>query len=399
MLLLPLLRLVLVLLLQVVQLTGLRTVAAYYEVKVTEHASVPVLSSRHGGKGCLTFNPSVVVPSETFGSAGLLVRQCCGASCTGHGQQSVAGGTVHAERISFAKCDLETAECGEVDEKFNLDPSADTEDPRMLYSKYDKHYYLFYYRSPAAPGSGCSGPQCTVQLSRTRTPLNASSYEKISVLPWHRNGCCIIRPRGQLTFCIWGEGGDGGPFPGLGISVTTDIAKGHFSQVPWLENGNSPLSPDRLWLLPLGPGHNEIKLEAGTHMHELSTGDLISFYAAATPGWVAHGNYTAGFIILDGENPARVKQRSREPFLVPTFDYETLCPGKPSCAYHGERHNVIFLCSAVPIEGAQPDTFRLFFGAGDGNVGTAVVTVGHFGSDPTIGAFSHRLYGFRNIVI
>ena len=76
---------------------------------------------------------------------------------------------MHAERISFAKCDLETAECGEVDEKFNLDPSADTEDPRMLYSKYDKHYYLFYYRSPAAPGSGCSGPQCTVQPSAPGT--------------------------------------------------------------------------------------------------------------------------------------------------------------------------------------------------------------------------------------
>ena len=306
-----LLALVLVLVLKVAELTGLQTVVEY-KVKVTEHAKVPVLSSQHGGNGCLTFNPSVVVSSETFGTPGLLVRQCCGASCTGHGEQrSIAGGDVHAERISFAKCDLEKAECGDVEEDFNLDPAADTEDPRMVYSKYDNYYYLFYYRSPAVPGSGCSGPQCTVQLARTRTPLNASSYERISVLPWHRNGCCIIRPRGQLSFCMFGEGGEGGPFPGLGISVTTDISQGNFTQVRWVENESSPLSQDRFWLLPLGPRHNEIKLEAGTHMHELSTGDLISFYAAATPGWVAHGNYTAGYVILDGKNPARIKQRSK----------------------------------------------------------------------------------------
>ena len=79
-----LLALVLVLVLKVAELTGLQTVVEY-KVKVTEHAKVPVLSSQHGGNGCLTFNPSVVVSSETFGTPGLLVRQCCGASCTGHG--------------------------------------------------------------------------------------------------------------------------------------------------------------------------------------------------------------------------------------------------------------------------------------------------------------------------
>ena len=41
--------------------------------------------------------------------------------------------------------------------------------------------------------------------------------------------------------------------------------------------------------------------------------------------------------------------------------------------YRGERKNVIFACSATPM--AAKDTFRLFFGGGDGTVGTAVVEV------------------------
>lgn len=40
--------------------------------------------------------------------------------------------------------------------------------------------------------------------------------------------------------------------------------------------------------------------------------------------------------------------------------------------YSGERKNVIFACSATSLGG---DRFRLFFGGGDGNVGTAVVAV------------------------
>ena len=48
--------------------------------------------------------------------------------------------------------------------------------------------------------------------------------------------------------------------------------------------------------------------------------------------------------------------------------------GAEGCKYRGERKNVIFLCSATPLPGAK-DKFRLFFGGGDGNVGTAVVEV------------------------
>eukprot|EP00656_Telonema_subtile_P025653 TRINITY_DN27696_c0_g1_i1.p1 TRINITY_DN27696_c0_g1~~TRINITY_DN27696_c0_g1_i1.p1 ORF type:complete len:176 (+),score=40.88 TRINITY_DN27696_c0_g1_i1:347-874(+) len=173
---------------------------------------------------------------------------------------------------------------------------------------------------------------------------------------------------------MWGEGP--GPFPGLGISYTDDFASGKFTQTTWtlgVPNSSSPITADSQWLLPFGEAQEEVKLEAGTHMHELSTGDLLTFYAAATPGWVPNGNYTVGWLILDGTDPSRILQRSQKHVLVPTFDYETLCSGKANCTYSGERKNVIFLSSATPME--APDTFRLFFGGGDGNVGTAVVKV------------------------
>jgi len=176
-----------------------------------------------------------------------------------------------------------------------------------------------------------------------------------------------MKPKGQKSFCIFGEGPS--PLPGLGIAYTTDIDGGQFTQTNWssgVPNGQG------LWLLPLGAAEQEVKLEAGTHIQTLSTGDYLFFYAAATPGWVPDGNYTAGFLILDKDDPTLILQRGSGQFLVPQYPYETLCDGAPNCTYHGERKNVIFACSATPLGG---DRFRLFFGAGDGNVGTAVVAV------------------------
>ena len=79
------------------------------------------------------------------------------------------------------------------------------------------------------------------------------------------------------------------------------------------------------------------------------------------------------YVILDGADPSRIVQRSQAHVLVPTYAYETLCNGAAGCTYRGERKNVIFACSATPL--AAADTFRLFFGGGDGSVGTAVVGV------------------------
>jgi hypothetical protein len=361
-----------------------------FALTLTEHRSTPVLSAAntvgHGSapSGCIVFNPSFIPASRTFNQSGLLVRLCCGTDCIGHGSR--ISSPLPSERIGFAPCDLESGVCADVlpSEHFNLDPGSDTEDPRAFYLAETQSYYNFYYRAKNEPVGvhHCTGPQCTVRLARTQTPLVASSWKPIGTYAWHRNGCCAMMPKGQRSYCIWGEGPS--PFPGLGISYTTDIDKGHFTQVEWsvAEGVHSPITKDRRYLLPLGAASEEIKLEAGTHLHQLSSGHWLHFYAAATPGWVPNGNYTAGFIILDRDDPTQIIQRSVAHIMVPRFDYETLCNGAPGCKYKGERKNVIFLCSATrllgrhsEIDNVTVDRFRLFFGGGDGNVGTAIVEV------------------------
>ena len=46
-----------------------------------------------------------------------------------------------------------------------------------------------------------------------------------------------------------------------------------------------------------------------------------------------------GWIVLSGDDPTVITQRSDRHVLIPTFDYETLCDGAPDCPYVGERKN------------------------------------------------------------
>jgi hypothetical protein len=367
---------------------GLVLSIAPYDVAVLEHSAKPVLSGSnrrgHGAApaGCIVFNPSYIHASPTFNRSGVLVRLCCGSTCTGHGsapRSGLANDGLPAERIGFAPCDLQTGVCGDVlpSSEFNLDPASDSEDPRAFY--YERSYYNFYYRKEH-PGADCTDPQCTVRLAKSATPLDASSWKEVGTYPWHRNGCCAMKRRGERSYCIWGEGP--GPFPGLGISYTLNLDGGVFTPANWsvAEGVDSPVTSDGRYLLPFGPSRQEVKLEAGTQLLQLGSGDWIHFYAAATPGWVPNGNYTAGFLVLDRDDPSKIIQRSRTHLLIPYYDYETLCNGAPDCEYRGERKNVIFLSSATPLPPSPTsptgtDRFRLFFGGGDGNVGTAVVQV------------------------
>jgi hypothetical protein len=246
----------------------------------------------------------------------------------------------------------------------------------VIYDKYTEYFYNFNYGSNNFKEDGCGGPgvpggagACSVLLSRTKTPMNASSWVHVKggTYPWHRNGCCFIQPVGTKTYCIFGESGSEGSGSGLGIAYTEDISTGKFTQTNWTA-GVPGTGGVGLWMQALGSDQQEIKLEAGTHIQQLESGDFLHFYAAATPGWVAHGNYTAGYIILDKNEPTKIIQRGSGQFMVPRYDYETLAGGR----YNGERKNVIFLSSATKI---GPNRFRLFFGGGDGNVGTGVVEV------------------------
>ena len=58
-----------------------------YDVTVIEHTPTPVIAATDE---CLAFNPAFIPASPTFNQSGVLVRQCCGKTCTGHGRRADA---------------------------------------------------------------------------------------------------------------------------------------------------------------------------------------------------------------------------------------------------------------------------------------------------------------------
>lgn len=224
---------------------------------------------------------------------------------------------------------------------------AGTEDPRVFY--YQGNYYNYVY----APGPG----QKTVALYKSPTPLIPSSWSLVAgELNWHRNGCVILREDGK-HYVIYGETS---AIPGIGIAYTYDFVNYTVINATWME--------------PLGANNTnepEIVLEAATAPVQLSTGDYLHFYAAGTPGWVANGNYTAGWVILDGTDPTVIKQRSSTHLFVASMDYEI-----GNGIWPVQRNRTIFTTSVVPIQG-QIDTFRVWYGAADANVAWATIQVTH----------------------
>jgi len=69
--------------------------------------------------------------------------------------------------------------------------------------------------------------------------------------------------------------------------------------------------------------------------------------------------------------PAVIKQRSTVHAFMPTMDYEI-----GDGPYPVQRNRTLFVTSVIPLPG-QVDTFRVFYGAADANVATAIVQVTH----------------------
>eukprot|EP01006_Ploeotia_vitrea_P044893 TRINITY_DN66882_c4_g11_i1.p1 TRINITY_DN66882_c4_g11~~TRINITY_DN66882_c4_g11_i1.p1 ORF type:complete len:339 (+),score=17.60 TRINITY_DN66882_c4_g11_i1:25-1017(+) len=308
-----------------------------YKVEVLSKRPTPAISLINPkGKGyspCrYTFNPAFLPPSPQLNHSILLVRA---AECP-----KDFGGSL--DHIMLARCSSD-GNCDDL-QNVTLKLERRAEDPRVVY--YDGYYYLFYYAS----GVG----ERTVYIRRSNTPLDPDSWQRLSApLPWHRNGCVLLREK-PPHYVIYGESP---PLKALGLATTTDFQS--FKTV----NGS--------FLRPNGAKDKkepEIVVEASTPLVKLSTGDYLHIYSAGTPGWVPHGNYTGGWIVLDGKDPTKIVQRSAEHVLVPTMDYEI-----GDGPYPVQRHRTIFATSLLPT--GTKDEFRVWYGAADANVATALLKV------------------------
>lgn len=334
-----------------------------------DKAPTPAMSINNPvGKGhspCnFTFNPAWIEPTPgTQGKSGLLVRA---ARCP-----EAYGGT--GDHIMFAYCDAD-GQCGDLEPAvfpFELE----AEDPRVVYEPSTGYYYLWYYAS----GAG----ESTVYTRRSKTPFDIHSWEPVGkVQPWHRNGCAFPeRPDGR--YIIFGEAP---PLPSLGIARSTD----NFETYTVLN--------DRDWLVH-NPANDtrepEIVLEASTPVVQLQTGDYLHLYSAGTPGWVPKGNYTAGWIVMDRDDPVTILQRSAKHVLIASMDYEGV---PPLNGFPVQRYRTTFVTSIVPIAkpadhdsaggagagaaasasapgGPIVEKYRLWWGAADANVATGILTV------------------------
>lgn len=313
--------------------------AQTYTLEIVSKAAVPAMSIMKAvGSGyspCeYTFNPAFFPPSAGLNQSVLFVRV---AKCPDN-----FGGA--GDHIMFAYCS-DDGTCGDL-QPLQFPFAAGAEDPRVVYLP-GYGYMLYIY----AGGSG----QSTVFLYTTLTPLDASSWKLVvGALPWHRNGCLVQTPNGT-NYVIFGESP---PLPGLGIATTTNFV--------------NYTTLDSKFIEPLGANNTaepEIVVEASTAPVRLSTGDYLHFYSAGTPGWVPNGNYTGGWVIMDGSDPTRIKQRSESHLFVPTMDYEI-----GNGIWPVQRNRTIFVTSAVPISG-EVDVFRVWYGAADANVASAIVKV------------------------
>eukprot|EP01113_Clastostelium_recurvatum_P030210 TRINITY_DN3660_c0_g1_i3.p1 TRINITY_DN3660_c0_g1~~TRINITY_DN3660_c0_g1_i3.p1 ORF type:complete len:249 (+),score=24.30 TRINITY_DN3660_c0_g1_i3:403-1149(+) len=234
--------------------------------------------------------------------------------------------------------------CDDITEPHILPFELSSEDPRVVFV--DGWYYLFYY----AYGLG----ESTVYLRKTQTPSNVSSWQRVgNALPWHRNGCVLVRSE-PPHYVLFGESP---PLPGIGIAATSDFENFKIlNSTLFKANGQDDKQAP------------EIVVEASTPLVQLSTGDYFHIYCAGTPGWVPNGNYTCGFVILDKTNPAVIVQRSATHFFAATLDYE-LGTGP----YPVQRHRTLFATSLIPTD--NKDEFRVWYGAADANVASALIKV------------------------
>ena len=269
------------------------TASADYAVTILSKGAKPSISIVNpvgsGYSPCrFTFNPAYVPAGPNVPSSFLILRAS--------GCPAAFGGA--ADHLLMAPCDAHGV-CGDVlPTPFPFEP--DAEDPRVFQLVEDgaTWTYLYYF----ANGVG----QATVYLRRSQTPLNLSSWEPVaSALPWHRNGCTVLRPSGP-HYVFFGESP---PLPGLGVATTTD-----FKTYTVLNDK---------WMVPNGANDTdapEIVIEAGSTPVQLSTGDYLHLYAAGTPGWVANGNYTGGWVIMDKDDPTKIVAKSKQHLFVPTMD-------------------------------------------------------------------------------
>lgn len=240
----------------------------------------------------------------------------------------------------------------------NTTEACGTEDPRI--SECNGTYYLFY------TAYDCS--KAMLSLATTTDPKDPNGWTRHGyVLPnigWSKSGAALWADgKNGLTqhYLFWGDGSN--PADGIGIATSQDGIHWDYKDEYLIKTRKDKFDSNLI--------------ESGPSPMRLSTGDYLFIYNSARNGYPSvKGNwdlqYNIGFLILDGEDPIKIKQRSDEPIMAPELVWEI----GNSTEYL--TPNVVFLEGMVRSPDAckeSADCFFAVYGGSDSATGAVKITV------------------------
>jgi len=323
--------------------------AQQYTVWVETPESEPLIAFETGQSSFYqVFNPSWVESSPgTNYRQGILIRtQNCpakvGGTCVYCG-----GSAEKASVLTFAEFvpSGDSYEFTNVNESSIVFGPADnsdawgTEDPRIVYNPKDQLYYMFY--------TAYNGTSILLNLATTPDPTSQTQWTRRGpVFPniqGSKSGALLIRDT-PPHYLFWGD-------------TTIKVSKSN--DLKTFEN------PGTLFMSPRNNSFDDRLVESGPPPLQLTTGDYIFFYNSATQDGTI---YHPAWVILDGKDPTKIKQRADSPLLAPTRSWEI-----GTVPWSCNVPNVVFLEAATPLVG--DNRFMVLYGGADAVIGYSIVEV------------------------
>jgi len=294
------------------------------------------------------FNPSFVPAGANLKEEGLFVRVQNNKTVSGSPYSVTPSNLVYSklhEPIDFTNITFAPITSNSI----AMAPSSknDTcgvEDPRIVYREKDQLYYLFYTQWD------CVTPR--LALATAKDPRNSSSWTIngpiFAPTVESKSGSLLIRDDvpGSLHYLYWGDNG-------IYIATSPDLYN-------WTNNPN-------VFINMRSNSFDSGLVEGGPLPLRLSDGNYLMIYNSARhgvpsskPGWDLQ--YNAGWVVLNYSNPTQILARSSDPLLSPQAQWEM----------EGFTPNVVFVEGWKQID---TDTFLIFYGGADQEVGAAVVKV------------------------
>ena len=221
-----------------------------------------------------------------------------------------------------------------------------TEDPRVVYDSNRKEYHMLYSAVQANPMFS------RLALATSKDPSDSSKWVRHGTLYEEnsKSGAAIlINEKKNKYAMVWGD---------HSLTYTTSEDLLNFKEV------------QRNWLTTRSEKFDSFLVESGPPPIRLSDGNFFFVYNSARRMENGQIQYNAGYLVLDKDNPQTILQRSDIPILSPDLDWEK----------QGLVPNVVFVEGMKKIKHKNgEDKFLIAYGAGDSNIGAALVTVSYCG--------------------